>query len=132
MSSQPFLVISQFSQFSVITAHISADRYLSKKFYEDFYSPWPPLTFKTIIIFHVKPFFTLPQRPTVNSRYALTCNILHNFGVRFRYKCHRLNRRSFLFEFALYIERESGPLIHLGLQWNTLCPCSESWQIFAD
>ena len=59
------MVISQFSQFFVITAHISAERHLSKISYENFYSPWPPLTFKTIIIFHVKPFFTSGQGPTV-------------------------------------------------------------------
>ena len=63
--NQPLLVISQFSQFCVITAHISAERHLSKISYENFYSPWPPLTFRTIIIFHVKPFFTSAPRPTV-------------------------------------------------------------------
>ena len=66
-STQPLLVISQFSQFCVITAYISAEGHLSKNSYENFYSPWPSLTFKTIIIFHVKPFFTSAQGPTVNN-----------------------------------------------------------------
>ena len=66
--NQPLLVISQFSQFCVITAHISAERHLSKISYEKFYSPWPPLTFRTMIIFHVKPFFTSAQGPTVKAR----------------------------------------------------------------
>ena len=69
-ASQQLWVISQFSQFCVITAHISAERHLSKISYENFNSPLPPLTFKTIIIFHVKPFFTSSQRPTVNHGYV--------------------------------------------------------------
>ena len=59
------MVTSQFSQYCVITAHISAERHLSKISYENLYSPWPPLTFKAIIIFHAKPFFTSAQGPTV-------------------------------------------------------------------
>ena len=65
-SSQQLLAISQFSKFFGIMAHISAERHLSKITYENFNSPLPPLTFKTIIIFHVKPFFTSAQGPTVN------------------------------------------------------------------
>ena len=64
--------ISQFSQFCVITAYISAERHLSKISYENFYSPWPPLTFKTIIIFHVKPLFTSAEGPTV--KYQEYCS----------------------------------------------------------
>ena len=67
------MVISQFSQFCVITAPISAERHLSKIFNENFYSPWPPLTFKTIIIFHVKPIFTSAQGPTVK--------VIFNFDI---------------------------------------------------
>ena len=77
------MVISQFSQFCVITAHISAERHLSKISYENFYSPWPPLSFKTIIIFHAKPFFTSAQGPTVKGRnfvYALLC--IHKSLIR--------------------------------------------------
>ena len=64
---QQLLVISQFSQFFVIMAqaHISAERHLSKISYEIFYSPRPPLTFKTKTFFHVKPFFTSALGPTV-------------------------------------------------------------------
>ena len=69
-SSQPFLVISQFSQFCAITAHISAERHLSKISYEKFYLPWPPLTFETIIFFHVKPYFISAQKPTVKSFFS--------------------------------------------------------------
>ena len=44
-SSQQLLVISQFSQFFDVMAHISAERHLSKISFSYFYTPWPPLTF---------------------------------------------------------------------------------------
>ena len=44
-SSQQFLVVSQFSQFFDIMAHVSAERHLSKISFSHFYTPWPPLSF---------------------------------------------------------------------------------------
>ena len=71
------------SQFCVITAHISAERHLSKISYENFNLPWPLLTFKTIIIFHVKSFFTSAQGPTVKLTFRLFKRI--NFSRRLGY-----------------------------------------------
>ena len=107
VSSLPLLVISQFSQFCVITAHISAERHLSKISYENFYSPWPPLTFKTTIIFHVKPFFTSAHGPTVKLQYYLIVRKCHisslsvlvkyemteTFVMFFLYQAHQLYSR---------------------------------------
>ncbi len=50
-SSQQLLVISQFSQFFDVMAHISAERRLSKISFSYFYSTWPPPTFETIKFF---------------------------------------------------------------------------------
>ena len=64
-SSQQLLVISQFSQFFDVMAHISAERHLSKILFSYFYTPWPPLTFKAIIIFLVSPSLTSSEKSTV-------------------------------------------------------------------
>ena len=61
------LVISQFSQFFDVMAHISAERHLSKISFSYFYTPWPPLTFEAIIFFWLKPTSTLAEKSTVKS-----------------------------------------------------------------
>ena len=61
------------------SANISAERHLSKISYENFNSPLPPLTFKAIIIFRVKPIFTSAQGPTVNG-YINGNEIYGNIG----------------------------------------------------
>ena len=59
------LVISQFSQFFDVMAHISADRHLSKISCSYFYTPWPPLTFEAIIFFWLKQTLTSAETSTV-------------------------------------------------------------------
>ena len=100
-SSQPFLVISQFSQFCVITAHISAERHLSKILYENFNSPLPPLTFKTIIIFHVKPFFTSAQGSTVKVYMDLWLKYLQ---IRLTINIVKITDRRSIFNSCEYVE----------------------------
>ena len=73
-----------FGNFSVFSVLCHNCLYLSKNSYENFYSPWPSLTFKTIIIFHVKSFFTSAQGPTV--KYL---KLLYNelFNIMFWLAC---------------------------------------------
>ena len=64
-SSQQLLVISQFSQFFDVMAHISAERHLSKISFSYFYFPWHPQTFGMIKKIGVSPSFTLAVKSTV-------------------------------------------------------------------
>ena len=64
-SSQTLLVISQFFQFFAEMLHISAERHLSKILFSYFFTPWPPLTFNSLIIFLVSPSLTSPEKSTV-------------------------------------------------------------------
>ena len=70
-SSQQLLVISQFSQFFDVMAHISAERHLSKISFSYFYTPWPPLTFQAIIYFLLSPSLTSPEKSTVKMYWSL-------------------------------------------------------------
>ena len=86
-SISQLLVISQFSQFFDVMAHISAERHLSKISFSYSYTPWPPLSFEAIIFFSLSPSLTSAGSSTVKDNSIFPYAYMHYLCSLHRWTC---------------------------------------------